>query len=141
MKNFYHAILLLLISCGTIRGTENQRKYYVRSSQFSSYIFIFNQSGNGEIYDWGGSLRGKTVFDWKEIDKEFVLFHKFDPEEEIFFSTDTLVLKGRFLLLKSSQKEHGLKSKLNILPPNLKLEKINQKRFNRKYREFVEKGF
>jgi hypothetical protein len=137
MKNFYSAIIVLLISCGSSKDILDQDNYFMRRSQINSYIFIFNQSGKGEIYDWGGSFRSKTFFDWIEIDKGFILFHKFDHEDEQIFSIDTLVLNGRFLQIRNSQEEDIPKSKLTILPLDLKIKQISQEKFNRKYREFV----
>lgn len=140
MKIFIISIAVI-ISLEISRNIGWKEKYYKGSSQLQSYLFIFHQDGKGEIYSWGGSFRSNTVFDWIEFDKGLVIYHKFSHDDENYFTSDTLAIKDRLIWSTGIQDESDSLSKFIILPHNLRLKQISQKKFKSRFSEFVEKGF
>lgn len=141
MKVYIYTSLFILIYHSYCLQNIKSDRYFLSKSSLLSYLLILRHDGTGELYDWGGSFRNKLNINWENEDDKIILFFLVNFKGSDTPISDTLHISGKYLkktkILKEIESEH----EIQFLSDEIQFKALTEKKFKKKYYEFLNRGF
>lgn len=115
--------------------TESEDCYFVSKGYRHTDFLIFFDDGTGKLYDWGGSFRSKFDFEWSRIDSLYIINFKDDTHQNESLIHDK---RGDLHINESNLNPY---QNTRVLTDYQEFKRVGEKRFHRRYKEFLEQGF